>query len=106
MAPTPTEGETPSPRLSQATERPTSQSVERSGEPPSGQIVGRPKAFYITTRLDQRLDIAVRYFQEVHHIAKVDRSTVINVLLDQEEHFTSEQLDQLVDRVIQSQPSG
>jgi len=99
-APRRTGGDTPSAPVSQTTERPTGQSTEHSGEPPCGQVVGRPKAFYITTRLDERLDSAVRYFQEVHHIAKADRSTVMNVLLDKQENFTSEQFDQLVDRVI------
>ena len=63
-------------------------------------IVDRPKAFYITERLDHNLDKAVRYFQEVHGIKKADRSTVINAFLDNEDNWTSQSLDQLVDRVI------
>jgi len=63
-------------------------------------VVDRPKAFYITKRLDRRLDEAVRYYQEKHAIRKVDRSTVVNALLDTDTNWTEEALDLLVDRVL------
>ena len=81
---------------SQATTRATSRMVGRSGN----AIVPRPKAFYITQRLDQCLDAAVRYFQEQHGIVKVDRSTIVNAVLDNEAQWTEEALDLMVDRVI------
>ena len=60
----------------------------------------RPKAFYITTRLDKRLDDAVRYFQDMHGIKKADRSTVVNAMLGSEENWTDKSLDRLVSRLI------
>src|SRR2546423_14516168 len=80
--------------INQPTNRPTDQSPSQlmtqdphrsSGQPASSsysKIVDRPKAFYITERLDTYLDHAVRYFQEKHGIKKVDRSTIVNVILD------------------------
>jgi hypothetical protein len=62
--------------------------------------VPRPKAFYITRRLDRRLEAAVRYFQEVQGIVKADRSTVLNALLDREDLFSEEALESLAARVI------
>jgi len=89
---------------SQSTGRPTNRSrqwpTSDTIDQPSGRVVSRPKAFYITTRLDERIDRAVRYFQEEHGITKADRSTVLNVLLDREEFFRDESLDELVARVI------
>jgi len=75
----------------------THQSTGRSiGSP----IVSRPKAFYITQRLDRRLDEAVRYFQQTHGIKKADRSTIVNAILDDEATWSEETLDRLVGRVI------
>ena len=91
----------------QSTDRSTDQSVDRlltDKETPrissSRSIVDRPKAFYITERLDKRLDEAVRYFQEVHGIKKADRSTVVNAIMDNEENWSATSLDQLVGRLI------
>ena len=60
----------------------------------------RPKAFYITLRLDARLDQAVRYFQDIHGIKKADRSAIVNALLDQDELWTDSALDDLTAEVI------
>lgn len=73
-------------------------STEQSTAP--GGYVGRPKAFYITTRVDEQLDEAVRYFQQAHGLKKVDRSMIVNALLDNEEQWTEESLDRLLRRVI------
>lgn len=81
---------------SQSIVQPTDQATGR----PANKIVDRPKAFYITERLDERLDAAVRYYQERHRIHKVDRSTIVNALLDTDDHWTDDALDRLVDRVI------
>lgn len=78
----------------------SSQTTGRSTERPSGKLVGRPKAFYITVRLNQRLDEAVRYYQAVHGLSKVDRSTIINAMLDNGALWTDEALDAQIDRVI------
>src|SRR5437870_2209322 len=81
----------------QSTGQPTSQPPNRSISQPASasrsKIVDKPKAFYITERLDKRLDEAVRYFQEKHGIKKVDRSTLVNVLLDNDANWTEEALD-------------
>jgi hypothetical protein len=50
--------------------------------------------------LDKRLDEAVRYFQEVHGIRKVDRSILVNAMLDTDAQCTDEALDGLVERVL------
>jgi hypothetical protein len=84
----------------QPTNRSTSQSTSRLTNFSSNKIVEKPKAFYITERLDKRLDEAVRYFQEQHGIKKVDRSTLVNVMLDNDANWTEEALSQQVERVI------
>ena len=80
----------------QSTKRLTKQSTSQS----VNKIVQKPKGFYITERLDKKLDEAVRYLQEVHGIKKADRSTIVNAILDNEVNWTEESLDVLVDRVI------
>jgi hypothetical protein len=103
-------------QVSQSVDRPVSQSVDQSTSRPTSQstvvsipthsalnsnkIVSRPKAFYITERLNSRLDDAVKYFQDKHGIKKVDRSTIVNALLDNEENWSEATLDLLVSRVI------
>jgi len=62
--------------------------------------MGKPKGFYISEQLDTRLDHAVRYFQSVHGIKKVDRSILINAMLIDDASWTQESLDQLTDRLI------
>jgi len=62
--------------------------------------VPRPKAFYITLRLDARLDEAVRYLRDVRGIRKADRSAVVNALLDRDELWTESALDDLAAEVI------
>jgi hypothetical protein len=83
----------------QSIDKSTSQSTDRLTDLPSGRVGGRAKAFYITERLDRRLDEAVQYFKS-KNINKVDRSTVVNAMLDQEEQFKEESLERLVDRVV------
>ena len=85
---------------SQSTSQPTNRSISQSGYSSRSKIVDKPKAFYITERLDKRLDEAVRYIQEKHGIKKVDRSTLVNALLDNDAHWSEEALDLLIDKVI------
>jgi hypothetical protein len=90
-----------------STTQSTRQSTDRLTRHPVSQSTGslnkileKPKAFYITERLNQRIDEGVRYFQEKHNIKKVDRSVVLTAMLDNEAYWTEEALDLLVDRVI------
>ncbi len=80
----------------QSTKRATKQQISQLGN----KFVEKPKGFYITQRLDKKLDEAVRYLQEVHGIKKADRSTLVNAILDNQANWTEEALDLLVDRVI------
>ena len=97
---------------SQSTDQSISQPTNRSTDRPVDQspidnlsvdladIVERPKAFYITKRLDRAIDDAVRYFKNEHGLKKADRSTVINAMLDNEENWTKEELERLVKRLV------
>ena len=78
----------------------TDQQASRSAFLSDTKTVDRPKSFYITVRLDKRLDEAVRYFQEIHGIRKVDRSIIVNAMLDTDAQWTEEALDRLVERVM------
>lgn len=104
MQPVATQQAGPTHPAEQPVARPANQSTNRptvvSTSGAERGIVPRPKAFYITRRLDQCLDAAVRYFQEQHGIVKIDRSTLINAMLDNVEQWSEEALDVLVDRVI------
>jgi hypothetical protein len=84
----------------QSTHQPTSQLINQSTSRPPTQIVDRPKAFYITEGLDEKLDQAVTYLQKKHGIKKVDRSVIVNALLDNDALWTDEALDQLVESVV------
>ena len=85
---------------SQSTSQSTNQSIGQPTKRPFTRIVDRPKAFYITEGLDENLDKAVNYLQKKHGIKKVDRSVVVNALLDTDTLWTDEALDQLVERVV------
>ena len=85
----------------QSVSQSTDQQASRSAFPSETQTVDRPKSFYITVRLDRRLDEAVRYFQEAHGIKKVDRSILVNAMLDTDGNWTEEALDSLVERILQ-----
>ncbi len=84
----------------QSTNRQTNQSLVNQLVKSTGKVVDRSKAFYITERLDKRLDEAVRYFQERHGIRKVDRSIIVNAMLDNDGQWSDDALDKLVSRVI------
>jgi hypothetical protein len=84
----------------QSTSQPTNQLMSQPTSRPFTKIVDRPKAFYITEALDEKLDKAVTYLQKKHGIKKVDRSVIVNALLDNDTLWTDEALDQLIERVI------
>jgi hypothetical protein len=84
----------------QSTSQSTDQSISQPASRPISKTVDRPKAFYITEGLDEKLDQAVTYLQKKHGIKKVDRSVIVNALLDNDTLWTDEALDQLVERVV------
>jgi hypothetical protein len=86
--------------ISQSTRQSTNQFISQPMSRPITKIVDRPKAFYITEGLDEKLDKAVTYLQKKHGIKKVDRSVIVNALLDNDTLWTDEALDQLVERVV------
>lgn len=87
---------------SKATGRSTTQSTIRSSDQSAKQfnVVSRPKAFYITEALDERINRAVNYFKKTHGIKKADRSTVVTTILEDKELWTEEALSRLVDRLV------
>jgi hypothetical protein len=86
--------------ISQSTSQLTKQLISQPISRLVTKIVDRPKAFYITEGLDEKLDQAVTYLQKKHGIKKVDRSVVVNALLDNDTLWTDDALDQLVERVV------
>jgi hypothetical protein len=84
----------------QSTRQSTNQLINQPTSRPLTKLVDRPKAFYITEGLDEKLDQAVTYLQKKHGIKKVDRSVIVNALLDNDALWTDEALDQLVERVV------
>jgi hypothetical protein len=84
----------------QSTNSSLDQSIKQSTITTRNKVMEKPRGFYITERLNQRIDEAVRYYQDKHHLKKVDRSIVVTVLLENEANWTEEALDLVLDRVI------
>jgi hypothetical protein len=86
--------------VGQSANQSTSQSTDPLVEVESiGPIVERPRAFYITQRLDQWLDEAVRKLQATG-LHKMDRSVLINGLLHNPEIFKDQNLISLRKRFL------
>ena len=64
-----------------------------------GPVVDRPRAFYITDKVDRWLDEAVRYLKE-KGLHKADRSVLINALLHDPNHYSPASLDKLRARLL------
>ncbi len=95
---------------SQSASQPTNQSTDKSID--KSMILGRPKAFYITEKQDKDLDNAVDKLAkkvEGKVSQKIDRSTVLRLLLEMANITTDETINklskQLVSRLI-SQLTG
>jgi hypothetical protein len=56
-------------QTTQSTRQSTTQSMSQPTSRPFSKIVDRPKAFYITEDLDEKLDKAVNYLQKKHGIS-------------------------------------
>src|SRR6266516_3993558 len=84
----------------QSTRRSLDQSMSHFFSSASNRVMDKPRGFYITEQLNQRIDEAVRYYQEKHHLKKVDRFIFVTTLLDNEVNWTEETLDLLLEKVI------
>jgi hypothetical protein len=89
---------------SQPIDQSASRSTDRSIDQPIdldslGPVVDRPRAFYITQRIDRWLNEAVRYLKG-KGLHKVDRSVVVNTLMHDGELFKPKQLDRLRQKVL------
>jgi hypothetical protein len=84
----------------QSTDRSTSKSINQHNISNSSRVMEKPRAFYITERLNQRLDEAVRYYQEKHNLKKVDRSIIVTAILDNGANWTEEALDLILTKII------
>lgn len=80
--------------------QPINQSVNQLINRQTNQLMNKPTGFYISEQLDVRLDQAVEYFRRKHGLKKVDRSIVINALLEKEELWEEPFLDQLIEGLI------
>ena len=112
--PSPAQQEASQPNSNQPTAQSTKQSTDKSigrlANTPiiqsishankNNKVMDKPRGFYITEGLNQRIDQAVRYYQEQHNLKKVDRSIVVTTLLDNEANWTEETLDLLLEKVI------
>ena len=92
----------------QSTDQPTNRQISQPIDQPinpftdvdeMGPVVEKPKAFYITQKVDRWLDEAVRYCQE-KGLYKVDRSILVNALMHNPELFKQESLDALRNRLL------
>ena len=88
----------------QLTNQSTGKSTNRSIDQPSdldslGPVVDRPRAFYITQKIDNWLDDGVRYLKS-KGIHKVDRSVLVNAILHDPDHYQSKSLDNLRKRIL------
>jgi hypothetical protein len=74
--------------------------VNQSANQLSDRLMDKSTGFYISETLDRRLDAAVEYFRRKHNLKKVDRSIVLNALLEDEQIWRDPSLNQLIDRLI------
>ena len=88
----------------QSTKRPVNRSTDRSTDQLSkvdtlGPIVDRPRAFYITQKVDRWLDEAVRYLRD-KGIYKMDRSVLVNALIHNPDLYEPDSLEKMRQRLL------
>ena len=92
-----------------ATSEPTGQSTDPSTDRSTGRmfdhsvILGRPKAFYITEQQDKDLDVTVDKLTaklQGRGNQKIDRSTVIRLLLEINDITTDQTVDRLANQLV------
>jgi hypothetical protein len=93
---------------SQSAARPTSRSVGQSTDQSTtpltdvdalGSVVDRPRAFYITQKVDRWLDEGVRYLRE-RGMHKADRSVLVNALMHDPNLFKPKHMDSIRQRLL------
>src|SRR5579859_718103 len=82
--------------INQSMNRAIEQSIASPSPISENRVMDKPRGFYITEQVNQRIDKAVRYFQEKHGLKKVDRSIVVTAILENEALWTDEALDLLL----------
>ena len=90
--------------VDQSTNRPATQSTNRSTDQLSridalGPIVDRPRAFYITLKVDRWLDESVRYLKD-KGMHKMDRSVLLNSLIHNPLLFKPSSLDKIRNKLL------
>ncbi len=89
---------------SQSTDRSTGRPIDQSTNWPTdvedlGPVVGKPRAFYVTQKVDRWLDEGVRYLKG-KGLHKADRSVLVNSLLHNPGLFKPGFLDQIKRRLL------
>jgi len=90
--------------IDQSTNRPVNRSTDQSTDQLSkvdtlGPIVDRPRAFYITQKVDHWLDVGVRHLRE-KGIYKMDRSVLVNALIHNPDLYKSVALKKIRKRLL------
>jgi hypothetical protein len=89
----------PHPSINQSVNQPINQSINQLTDHLDERLMNKPKGFYISEKLDKRFDKAVEYFEEKHQL-RIDRSILLNALLEDENIWDEQSLDRLIDRLI------
>jgi len=85
------------PSVNQRASQPNNSTID------SSNILGRPKSFYITEKQDTELDVTVKHLTEVVQgkvNQKIDRSTVIRLLLEEADLTKKKTAERLASRLI------
>ena len=86
--------------IDQSTNRPTKRSTDQLTKVDTlGSIVERPRAFYITLKVDRWLNDAVRYLRD-KGMHKMDRSVLVNTLLHNPDHYKPKSLNDIRKRLL------
>jgi len=86
--------------IKQRTNRLADQSIDQFAKVDTlGPIVDRPRAFYITQRIDHWVDEAVAYLRN-KGMHKMDRSVLVNTLLHNPELYKPSSLKKLRNRLL------
>jgi hypothetical protein len=80
--------------------------LDQSGQPTQsthqlvGAVVKRPLAFYIPESINEKIEEALRYYQQKYN-KKIDRSAIVSALLGDATIWDRPALDKLADKVLE-----